>query len=157
MPRCMPVAPAGLPSPNSSAARASSYRVRNRALLTCPYASMSLHRSAQWYVYRATGSVSGQPAVGDPVRPGRVGAEPVDLVLLVRLEVALEPVPLRRVLRVALPRQDVRRHPVQEHPVVAGDHGAAGEVQQRVLQTGEGLHVEVVGRLVEQQYVAALL
>ncbi len=38
------------------------------------------------------------------------------------------------------------------------DHdGAAGEVQQRVLQRAEGLDVEVVGRLVEQQQVAALL
>ena len=37
------------------------------------------------------------------------------------------------------------------------DHGAAGELQQRVLQRAERLDVEVVGRLVEQQQVAALL
>ncbi len=35
------------------------------------------------------------------------------------------------------------------------DHGAAGEVDQRVLERAQRLHVEVVGRLVEQQDVAA--
>jgi hypothetical protein len=45
---------------------------------------------------------------------------------------------------------------VQEPPVVAGDHGAAGESQQRVLQRGQCLDVEVVGGLVQQQQVAAL-
>jgi hypothetical protein len=40
---------------------------------------------------------------------------------------------------------------------VADDDGAPGEVEQRVLQRAEGLDVEVVGRLVEQQQVAALL
>lgn len=39
-----------------------------------------------------------------------------------------------------------------------GDHdGAAGELQQGVLQRAEGLDVQVVGGLVEQQQVAALL
>ncbi len=37
------------------------------------------------------------------------------------------------------------------------DHGAAGEFEERVLQAGQGLDVEVVGRLVEEQQVAALL
>ena len=87
------------------------------------------------------------------MRAGRVGAEPLDLVLLVGLEVALEPEPLR----VALVGQDVRGDPVQEPPVVGDDHRAAGELEQRVLQRGQRLDVEVVGRLVEQQQVAALL
>ena len=46
---------------------------------------------------------------------------------------------------------------VEEPPVVRGDHGAAGEVQQRVLERRQRLDVEVVGRLVEQQQVAAHL
>jgi len=35
--------------------------------------------------------LAGELAVSDPVRAGRFGAEPVDLVLLIGLEVALEP------------------------------------------------------------------
>src|SRR5687768_15710173 len=72
-------------------------------------------------------SIARELAVGRPVRTGRLGAEPLDLVLLVVLEVALEPEPPR----VALVGEDVRRHPVEEPPVVAHDHGAAGELQQR--------------------------
>src|SRR2546421_8202325 len=99
--------------------------------------------------------VTRQLAVGYGVRPGRLRTEPVHLVLLVRVEVALEPEPPGRVLLVALPGQDVRGDPVEEHPVVRDDHGAAREVQQGVLQRSERLHVEVVGRLVEQDDVAA--
>jgi hypothetical protein len=57
----------------------------------------------------------------------------------------------------ALVGQDVRRDPVEEPAVVADDDGAAGELQQGVLQRAERLDVEVVGRLVEEQQVAALL
>src|SRR3954468_11585831 len=105
--------------------------VRKRALLTCPYASMSDQRTGTSTINR---SVTSQLAVGDPVRPGSVRAEAVDLVLLVRLEVALEPEPLVRFLVGALPREHVGGDPVEEHPVVGDDHGAAGELQQRVLQ-----------------------
>src|SRR3989440_4729 len=140
---------------NSSATRASSYSVRKRALLTWPYTSMSDQRTGQWCTNLPTGSVARQLAVGHRVRPGRLGTEPVHLVLLVRLEVALEPEPAGRVLVVALPGQDVRGDPVEEHPVVGDDHRAAREVQQRVLQRAQRLHVEVVGGLVEQDHVAA--
>ena len=34
-------------------------------------------------------------------------------------------------------------------------HGAAGEVEERVLERAQRVDVEVVGRLVEQQQVAA--
>src|SRR5579859_2171823 len=140
---------------NINATRASSYRVRMRALLTWPYTSMSDQRTATSWTNRRRDSVTRQLAVGHRVRPGRLRAEPVDLVLLVRLEVALEPEPFRRVLVVALPGEDVRGDPVEEHPVVRDHHGAAGEVEQRVLQGAERLDVEVVGRLVEQDHVAA--
>src|SRR5580692_2905548 len=96
---------------------------------------------------------AGELAVRDAVRAGRLGAEALDLVLLVGLEVALEPEPVRA----ALPGQDVRRDTVEEPAVVARDHGAAGEFEERVLQARQGLDVEVVGGLVEQQEVAALL
>src|SRR5690606_18351615 len=102
-------------------------------------------------------SVPRELAVGDPVRAGGVGAEPLDLVLLVGSEVALEPVPARRVLRGALVGEHVRRHTVEEPAVVGDDDGAAREVEQRVLERPEGLDVEVVGGLVQEQQVAALL
>src|SRR6476660_598279 len=94
----------------------------------------------------ACGSVPAELAVRRPVRAGGLLPEPLDLVLLVVGEVALEPEPLR----VALVGEDVRRHPVQEPPVVADHHGAAGELEQRTLQAGQRLDVEVVGGLVEQ-------
>src|SRR6478609_6364824 len=99
----------------------------------------------------------GQAAVGDAVRTSGLDAEPLDLVGLVGVVVALEPEPLGGVLVVALPGEDVGRDAVEEPPVVGGDHGAAREVEERVLQGLQGLDVEVVGGLVEQQQVAAHL
>ena len=40
---------------------------------------------------------------------------------------------------------------------MADDDGAAGEVEQRLLERAQRVDVEVVGRLVEQQQVAAAL
>src|SRR5215208_2527955 len=77
----------------------------------------------------AVASVPAELPVRGAVRPCRLGAEPLDLVLLVVLEVALEPEPLR----VALVREDVRRHAVEEPPVVTDHHGAAREFEQRAL------------------------
>ena len=51
----------------------------------------------------------------------------------------------------------MRGDAVQEPTVVADDHGAARELDQRVLQRFERLDVQIVGGLVEQQQVAALL
>src|SRR3954447_6055814 len=157
MPSSNEVSPLARAAVKNMATRASSYSVRKRALLTWPYASRSDQRRATWWTNRSVtpGSIAGELAVGHPVRAGRVGAEPVHLVLLVRLEVALEPEPLVGVLVGALPREHVRGDPVEEHPVVGDDHGAAGELQQRVLQAGQRLDVQVVRRLVEQDHVAA--
>src|SRR5690349_1650489 len=90
------------------ATRASSYSVRKRALLTCPYASMSDQRTG---TSRMNRSVTGELAIGDPMRASRIRTQAVDLVLLVSVEVALEPEPLVRVLLGALPRQHVRGDP----------------------------------------------
>jgi hypothetical protein len=38
---------------------------------------------------------------------------------------------------------------------VADDHGAAGEILQRLFQRAQGIDIEIVGRLVEQQHVGA--
>src|SRR5699024_11165485 len=62
-------------------------------------------------------SVPGEPAVRDPVRAGRLRPEPLDLVGLVALEVALVPVPLA-LGDIALPREDVGTGAVEEPAVV---------------------------------------
>ncbi len=79
------------------------------------------------------------------------GAEPALAIRLVVLVVALEP----DGLRVAFERQDVRGDAIEEPAVVADHDGAAGEVQQRLFERAQRVDVEVVGRLVEQQQVAA--
>ena len=59
-------------------------------------------------------------------------------------------------LAVALEGEHVRGDAVEEPAVVADDHDAAGEVQQRFFERPQRVDVEVVGRFVEQQQVAAL-
>ena len=76
-------------------------------------------------------------------------APPVRLVVLV---VALEP----HHLGVALEGEDVRGDAIEEPAVVADHDGAAGELEERVLERAQRVDVEVVGRLVEQQQVRAL-
>src|SRR6188474_2779999 len=70
---------------------------------------------------------------------------------LVVADVALEEADLR----VAFEGEDVRRDPVEEPAVVADHHGAAGERLEPGLEGSQGVDVEVVRRLVEQQHVAA--
>jgi hypothetical protein len=87
----------------------------------------------------------------DPLRLHGVRPEPPDLVGLVVLEVALEPFDVG----VALEGEDVGADAVEEEAVVADDDGAAGEVDEGVLEGAQGLDVEVVGGLVEEEDVAA--
>lgn len=91
------------------------------------------------------------------MRLGCVLAQALDAVGLIGLEIALEPIPVARILVGALPRQNVRGDAVQEHTVVANDHRAARELEQRRFERGQRLDVEVVRGLVEEQQVAALL
>src|SRR5262245_36089540 len=49
----------------------------------------------------------------------------------------------------------MRGDPVEEPAVVADDNDAAGEVQNRFLEGPQRINVQVVGRLVEQEHVAA--
>src|SRR4029453_8639335 len=60
-------------------------------------------RSVSFMGCSPTPSVPGELPIGDPVRAGRLGFEAVGLVLLVRLEVALQPVRAGGVLVAALP------------------------------------------------------
>ena len=59
-------------------------------------------------------------------------------------------------MAVALESEDVGGEPVEEHAVVRNDHGAAGEILQRILKRAKRLGVEIVGRFVEQDDIAAL-
>ena len=81
---------------------------------------------------------------------GAEAALPIGFVVLV---VAFEP----HRLAVALEGEDVRRDAIEEPAIVADHHGAAGEVEERLFERAQRVDVEVVGRLVEQQQVAALL
>src|SRR5436309_12195626 len=58
---------------------------------------------------------------------------------------------------VPLEGQDVRRDPVEEPPVVADHDHAAPELEKRVLESAQCVHVEIVGGLVEQQQVSSAL
>src|SRR3546814_4788870 len=87
------------------------------------------------------------------MRARRFVAEAADLVLFIGSEIALEPFDMA----VALERQDVRREAIEEEAVVADDHHAAREILKRLFEGGERFGVEVVGRFVEQEDVAALL
>src|SRR5439155_8881172 len=77
-------------------------------------------------------------------------AVPVGLVVLI---IPFEP----HDAAVAFEGHDVGGDPVQEPAVVADHHRAAGEADERLLERPQRVHVEVVGRLVEQQQVAPAL
>ena len=55
------------------------------------------------------------------------------------------------------PGKDVGGHPVEEPAVVGDHHGTAGKFQQRIFEALQRLDIQVVGRLVEEQQIAALL
>src|SRR5689334_18782649 len=110
---------------------------------TCPVVMSACPRSSSAF----------EPLELDAVRLDRGFAEAALLVLLIGFEVALEPFDVA----VALEGEDVRRQAIEEEAIVADHHGAAGEIFQRRLERAKRLGIEVVGRLVEQQQVAALL
>src|SRR5262249_2098181 len=87
----------------------------------------------------------------DPRRDGRVDAEAALLVFLIVGEVALEP------LHVALPLEGehVGGDAIEEPAVVADDDRAAGEILERLFERTQGVDVEIVGGLVEQDHVGA--
>src|SRR6185436_18417962 len=89
--------------------------------------------------------------VADAVRLVGLGAQAALAVGLVRLVVALEP----DHLGFPIEGEDVGGDAVQEPAVVADDHRAARELEERLLESPQGVDVQVVRRLVEQEEVAA--
>ena len=84
---------------------------------------------------------------------GCVVAEAFAAVLLVLGVGAFEEVDLR----VALEGEDMGADAVEEPAVVADDDGASGEVLEAFLKGAHGVYVDVVGRLVEEEYVGLAL
>src|SRR5579883_546003 len=89
----------------------------------------------------------------DPMWDGGIRAEPAHLVGLIVLEVALEPLDVA----VALEGEHVGRDAIEKPAIVADDDGAAGEVLEGLLESAQGVDIEVIGRLVEQENVGARL
>ena len=81
------------------------------------------------------------------------GAEPAFAVALVIGVIALKP----DRLAVALESEDVGGDAIQEPAAVGDDDGAAGIIDKPFFERAQRIDVEVVGRLVEQQEVGALL
>ena len=94
-----------------------------------------------------------QLLIPDPMRLIHRGALPLVVVGRVLLVVPLVP----HHLAVALEGEDVGGDAVEKPAVVADDHRAAGKAQQRLFQRAQRIDVQIVGRLVEQQEVAAAL
>ncbi len=89
--------------------------------------------------------------MGLAARVKGVGAKAAHLVLFIILEVTFEPFDMA----VAFESEDMRRQTVKEHAIVADDDGAVSEILKRVFQRTQRFRIEVVGRFVEQQNVAA--
>src|SRR5262249_22113607 len=89
--------------------------------------------------------------VVDPVRAVGGGTEALVVVCFVDLVIPFTPVDAA----VSLEGQDVRGETIEKPAVVTDDNGAAAEVLEPFLQRPKRFHVQVVGRLVEQEQVAA--
>ena len=89
----------------------------------------------------------GQPLVELLLRDGLV-REPLLLLSQERRVVAR---PRRQ--RAAIDLDDPGRQPLQERAIVGDEHDRAAIVGEEALEPGDGVDVEVVGRLVEQQHV----
>lgn len=59
-------------------------------------------------------------------------------------------------LGIALERKDMRSHTVEEPAVVRNYHRTSRKVFETLFERTQRIHVDVVGRLVEQNHVALL-
>src|SRR5438477_120693 len=157
-------------APARSCGRSSGRRSSCRRSTTCPptciasraTSSCATMRSPPWGSIPTSRSLarpssgggfpsgSNERAIPDAVR-APVGADCLAHEFLIRLVVALEPPDTA----IAFEDEQVRGDPVEEPAVVTDDHDAPGEVEQRLLERAERVHVEIVRRLVEEQHVAA--
>src|SRR5699024_6358434 len=87
----------------ATASKLASLSAQSRVVLATPRRRAQSPRGSEQARF-PLGSIARELAMGGAVWARGIGAEAFDLVLLVRLEVALEPVPVRRVLRRSLVR-----------------------------------------------------
>ena len=60
-------------------------------------------------------------------------------------------------MAIAFKGQNVGGDAVEEEAVMADDHGATGKISQSLFQRAQGVDVEIIGRLVQQQQVGTSL
>jgi hypothetical protein len=75
------------------------------------------------------------------MRDDGILSQPAHLVFFIVLEIAFEPFDVA----IALKGEDVGGDAVEEPAVVADDHGAAGEILQRLFERAQRVDVEIVG------------
>src|SRR3546814_609070 len=97
--------------------------------------------------------LSRQLLIGETGWPICCVAQTASLVFLIGFKIALEPFHMT----IAFKGEDVGGKTVEEEAVMADDHGAARIVFESVFQGTQRFDVKVVGRLVEQEDIAALL
>src|SRR5580704_2801932 len=102
---------------------------------------------------RRTVSVAHQRLVAEAVGLICVDPQPLLAILLVVAEIPLPPADLG----LSLEGQHVGGDAVEEPAVVADDHRAPRKSEQCILEGTEGVDVEVVGGLVEEEDIATLL
>ena len=85
------------------------------------------------------------------MRDDAVNAQAPLLVFLVIGEVALEPFHMA----VAFEGQNMRGDAVEEEAIMGDDDRATRKVRQGVFQRAQGVHVEIVGGLIQQQQIGA--
>lgn len=91
----------------------------------------------------------GQQLVGLGIDHGLLG----QLILLGLL--VLDEIAGIRAQRSTIQLHDARGNPVQEGSIVRNGHHAALEVQQQLFQPLDGVKIQVVGRLIQQQYIGS--
>src|SRR6516165_1500458 len=79
------------------------------------------------------------------------GAEAPAAIGLVIGVVAFEP----SHLAVTLEGEDMGSDPVEKPASVADDDGAARVLEQRLFESAQGVDIEIVSRLIEEQYIGA--
>ena len=89
--------------------------------------------------------------VPDPLRACALLAQAFPLLLFVLVVVA----GIEHHLRFALECEDVCGNAIQKPAVVGDDEHRAGELEQRFFECTQGFDVKVVGRLIQQQHIAA--
>src|SRR5438270_4487012 len=94
-----------------------------------------------------------QGLVANTMRPLGLGAEAPAAVCPVIGVIAFEP----HDLTVAFKGEDVGRDAIEKPTVMRDDDGAAGIIEQRLCERAQRVDIEIVGRLVEQEKVGALL